>query len=57
MEMCTKDHKTKRKIFMRIDYSIIPCDGLDLTDEQTYSAAIKGLRKAIKMLKKEKNDN
>ena len=56
MEMCTKDHKTKRKIFMRIDYSIIPCDGLDLTDEQTYSAAIAGMKKAIKVLKKERKN-
>lgn len=61
MEMCTKDRKTKRKIYMRIDFSIIPCDGLDLTDEQTYNAAIAGMKKAIKELKKEykklKNDN
>ena len=53
MEMCTKDRKTKRKIYMRIDFSIIPCDGLDLTDEQTYNAAIAGMRKAIRELKKE----
>lgn len=57
MEMCTKDRKTKRKIYMRIEFSIIPCDGLDLTDIQTYNAAIAGMKKAIKELKKErKND-
>lgn len=56
MEMCTKDRKTKRKIFMRIDFSIIPCDGLDLTDEQTYNAAIAGMRKAIRELEKERKN-
>ena len=58
MTMFTKDRKTKRKIYMRIDYCIIPCDGLDLTDKQTYRAAIAGMRKAIKILKKEnKNEH
>lgn len=56
MTMFTKDRKTKRKIYMRIEFSIIPCDGLDLTDEQTYSAAIKGMKKAIKEIKKEKKN-
>lgn len=55
MTMFTKDRKTKRKIYIKIDFNIIPCDGLDLTDEQTYKAAIIGLKKAIKKLKKEKN--
>lgn len=53
MTMYTKDRKTKRKIYMRIEFSIIPCDGLDLTDEQTYNAAIAGMKKAIKEIKKE----
>lgn len=56
MTMFTKDRKTKRKIYMRIDYSIIPCDGLDLTDEQTYNAAIAGMKKAIRILKKERKN-
>lgn len=56
MTMYTKDRKTKRKIYMNIDFSIIPCDGLDLTDEQTYNAAIAGMKKAIKVLKKERKD-
>lgn len=56
MEMCTKDRKTKRKIYMRIDFSIIPCDGLDLTDKQTYNAAIAGMKKAIRILKKERKN-
>lgn len=56
MEMCTKDRKTKRKIYMRIDFSIIPCDGLDLTDEQTYNAAIAGMKKAIRQLEKERKN-
>lgn len=56
MTMFTKDRKTKRKIYMRIDFSIIPCDGLDLTDEQTYNAAIAGMKKAIKILKKERKN-
>ena len=54
--MFTKDRKTKRKIYMNIDFSIIPCDGLDLTDEQTYNAAIAVMRKAIKELKKERKN-
>lgn len=56
MTMYTKDRKTKRKIYMRIDFDIIPCDGLDLTDGQTYSAAIAGMKKAIKELKKERKN-